>query len=234
MCSKLCFHQSKTFCLSNEKTNFNKARRKCQQKGGTLAKNLTKSAYEALLLCHSDFQQYWIGLKNVAAHFCPAESQSFQWIGQRECHNSAPLSVQRQPINNGDCRAVAIFTRSLDQNRSIPKAETHNCNAWYYYICESKTGFSLTKGHSNTISSRGRTSSSSHNNVDKNLSSANIGAVVGGILIFVLILTFLFATFLNQKKKKRRNNNQSTKIYENIKSSSNEGKSFHDVEPKYE
>ena len=130
-----CNHEKKIFTFQNYKTTFEAAQVRCSQAGGKLAQDLDASTYAAFLRCCPDRKSYWIGLKNVQCG--NKRSSGYQWIGSKTCNDGSPLNLEPQPVNNNECKAVAIELYRSDHNRKVPRARVQNCNnANINYICQ--------------------------------------------------------------------------------------------------
>ena len=216
--------------LSTTRSSFNGASTACRNKGGRLARFLTRSDYKELNSCCSQKGEYWIGL--VERGDCP-ENAPYRWDTTSMCRSAAPLTFTAQPNNNG-CQGVLITTAGSQRN--LPMARGLKCSEFQQFICQnlpqtttraattkksvttstiSRTSTTITTARSATSASFSSTQfllrNSSNSQVmeddSSNISSNTNSGVKAGIVVCVILLLLLlvFLYFWNYKKTGGKN-----------------------------
>ena len=230
----MCNYDTKTFTFHNSKTTFETAQDRCKQNGGKLAQDLDVSTYAAFLRCCPDRKSYWIGLKNVPCG--NKRSSGYQWIGGKTCNDGSPLNLETQPVNNNECKAVALELDRSDHNRNLPRARVQNCNnAKINYICQKEKFITTTRISASSYKIQSLSSvtntqkkmltanqnfdvtpksnmESFKNNIFENCKgltnsySSQIGASIGGAVGFNVFVLMLLIVLFCLKKRKLERN----------------------------
>ena len=234
----MCDYDTKTFTFHKAKITFETAQDRCKENGGKLAQDLDASTYAAFLRCCPDRKSYWIGLKNVQCG--NKRSSGYQWIGGKTCNDGSPLNLETQPVNNNECKAVALELDRSDHNRNLPRARVKNCNnAKINYICQKEkistttiprpkattSSHKITQLSSTTVPKTttvsaladNKTIDSSRTKMLVSDSTSSPEAIAGALISCILLL--LIAALFFYCRKKKSNLSKKLNCFQSIKKS---------------
>ena len=195
-----CKHGENIYVFSNESLPFIEAQNHCIENGGKLAQNLGLSALDKLSNCCPDQRSfYWIGLKRVDASECSnRNTPGFQWIDSQTCSDRPikSLKLDSQPVNNKECKAVAIqFLRRKELTTNVQKCDHQNTN----YICQK---MKTAKPSAQTTTSSGPTLKKTFSSLPTEIHPDSTVGPIAGALTFCFLLLLLAGLIFYRRKNR--------------------------------